>query len=101
MATFSSSVANKTGIAGSFDYTPRSFPGGDGTLGGTYTLTDGTALTMTDTSTNANQVNFTVTSGGKTYNFQGAYAPGNTQINGTCTFDSAAAEVDTWTATEQ
>lgn len=88
---------------GTFTYTPPNPPTTtNGTLGGTYTLSDGvTVLTMTNTNTNGNAVQFTVTTGGVDYAFHGAYATGKTTIDGTCTYPALALQVDTWAATEQ
>ncbi len=103
MATYKSSVPGTAVDGGTFTYTPPNPPTTtNGTLGGTYTLADGTTqLTMTNTGTNGNQVQFDVATGGTTYNFNGAYASGTGNITGHCVYPSLKAANDAWTATEQ
>jgi hypothetical protein len=104
MATFNSTVSCGTvNLNGTFDYTPPDPPTSpNGSLGGTYTLYDGTALSMTDTSTPGASVQFSITptAGGQTYSFNGAY--GSDQIVGkTAPCPSKKRDDDNWTASAQ
>lgn len=106
MATFNSTVTCGTvNLNGTFDYTPPNPPTStNGTLGGTYTLYNGTSVPMTNTSANGSSVQFqiTPTSGGQTYSFNGAYSSGTNKIVGKTTPCANIKEVDdNWTASGQ
>jgi hypothetical protein len=103
MATFNSTVSCGTvNLNGTFDYTPPNPPTStNGTLGGTYTLSGATnGLSMTNPSTNGNSVQFSITTGGQTYSFNGAYGSG--QITGrVAPCASPKQDPDNWTASAQ
>ena len=103
MATFNSTVSCGTvNLNGTFDYTPPNPPTStNGTLGGTYTLSGApSGLSMTNMSTNGASVQFTITTGGQPYSFNGAYA--NNQIVGRVTpCASPKQDPDNWTASAQ
>lgn len=106
MATYDSTVGCGTvDLDGTFTYTPPNPPTSpNGSLGGTYTLDDGTALTMTSMSTTGSTVQFSITptSGGTTYSFNGAYNSGTDEIVGrTAPCADPRADDDNWTASAQ
>jgi hypothetical protein len=104
MATFDSTVSCGTvDLNGTFTYTPPNPPTSpNGSLGGTYTLDDQTALTMTGMSTTGATVQFSITTGGQTYSFNGAYSSGSDQIVGqTAPCASPKEADDNWTASGQ
>ena len=104
MATFNSSVSCGTvDLNGTFDYTPPDPPTStNGSLGSTYTLDDGTALPMTAPSTNGASVQFSITTGGQTYSFNGAYSSGSGEIVGqTAPCANPKRDPDNWTASAQ
>jgi hypothetical protein len=106
MATFDSTVSCGTVyLNGTFTYTPPNPPTTpNGSLGGTYTLDDGTALPMTGMSTPGATVQFSITptEGGQTYSFNGAYSSGSDQIVGRTTpCASPKQDPDNWTASAQ
>jgi hypothetical protein len=86
MATYDSTVScGAADLDGTFDYTPPNPPTSpNGSLGGTYTLDDGTALAMTSMSTSGSSVQFSITptAGGTTYSFNGAYNSSTDKIVG-------------------
>ena len=91
--TFNSTVTNKSGITGSFTYDPST-----GALGSTYTLSNGTGVSITDPSCNGNSVSFTVTTGGTEYNFHGAYVSNpSSRITGNCV-SGPGGDDDPWVA---
>jgi hypothetical protein len=104
MATFDSTVSCGTvDLNGTFDYTPPNPPQSpNGSLGGTYTLDDGTVLTMTGMSTNGATVQFSITPAAQTYSFNGAYNSGTNKIVGqTAPCASPKEADDNWTASGQ
>ena len=106
MATFDSTVSCGTvNLNGTFTYIPPDPPTSpNGSLGGTYTLDDGTAVAMTETSTTGATVQFSITptAGGQTYSFNGAYSSGSDQIVGqTAPCASKKRDDDNWTASAQ
>jgi hypothetical protein len=106
MATYDSTV-NCTGVAlnGSFVYTPPNPPTSpNGSLGGTYTLDDGTALTMANPSASGSSVQFSITptTGTTTYSFNGAYTSASGNIVGrTAPCSNPQQDDDNWTASAQ
>lgn len=106
MPTFNSTVTcDPVNLNGTFDYTPPNPPTSmNGSLGGTYTLYNGTSVPMTDTSTNGASVQFkiTPTAGGQTYSFNGAYSSGTYKIVGKTTpCPNIHGVDDNWTASGQ
>ena len=104
METFSSTVTcYPVNLNGTVPYTPPNPPTSpNGSLGGTYTLADGTVLTMTYTSTPGASVQFTITVGTQPYSFNGAYNSGTNEIVGRVEPCPSPQEVDdNWTASGQ
>ena len=106
MATFNSTVScGLVNLNGTFDYTPPNPPPSpNGSLGVTYTLYNGTALPMTNTSTAGATVQFSITptAGGQTYSFNGAYSSGANRIVGrTAPCETPRQSDDNWTASAQ
>ena len=106
MATYDSTVGCGTvDLNGTFDYTPPNPPTSpNGSLGGTYTLSDGTDLPMTNMATPGASVQFSITPtvGGQEYSFNGAYNKGTDQIVGrTAPCPTKKRDDDTWTASAQ
>ena len=97
--TYNSVDDDNSSVNGTFTWTTPN-PPTPGSLGGTYTLTDGTALTMTSVSVNGNSVSFTVTTGGIAYSFSGNFNSGNNRFNGNVN-QSPTADGDNWTASAQ
>ncbi len=102
MATYTSIVTCGTvNLNGTFDYTPPNPPTSpNGSVVTEYTLTNGnTLLSTTNGSSNGSSVQFSVTTGGTTYNFHGAYAAGTGRIVGKVTpCTGSAGDPDNWTA---
>jgi len=106
MATFYSTVScGSVALNGNFPYTPPNPPTSpNGSLGGTYTLDNGTVLQMTGTSTTGATVQFSITptAGGQTYSFNGAYSSGSQRIVGrTAPCAGLKQDDDNWTASAQ
>ena len=97
--TYNSVDDDNSSVNGTFTWTTPN-PPTPGSLGGTYTLTDGTALTMTSISVNGNSVSFTVTTGGLDFAFSGNFNSGNNNFVGRVN-QSLAADPDNWTASAQ
>lgn len=103
MANYTSSVPNTPVDQGTFSYTPPTPPTTtDGALGATYTFASGgtSALTVPVSGTRGRSVNFSITTGGVQYDFQGACDTSGV-IHGTCHYPSPEGADDPWTARAQ
>jgi hypothetical protein len=102
MATFNSTVTcGTTNLNGTFDYTPPNPPNlQNGSVITQYTLTSSnTTVPTTSASSTGASVGFSISVGGTTYTFNGAYAKGNGTIVGRVNpCSNAEGDPDNWTA---